>query len=1130
MSHETCKKAKSGLIDLSSTSSVTISSYSSAQTTTISTNRSSSGSSSSEGSDSQGGAPSSSDSQRKNLLVSNHRITLGCSKSLKVVTTTNSSNNSGSQFKYRLGKKSAPIAPAPLPQEVPSSLSSSSAASAIKNIHKTVEFNSATAVTSHQEIEHSSTVIAPTSSMTEKKSVESNSFRGMSKNKSSPSRSSSSKYLLTSNVSSPATTNSAIAPSHSSHQRYTSHDLHKNQSSYLIRSTSSSSTTGVSIASTRSINTVASTGSNNSNSSNSTRRIIFQTLYESQRRDTDTKSNTQISKNQEQRQQTQTVDMPQSQLRNPPNASEPAQSMMPPLPSIISQPSSPEPSVSGTAMLTRRRSFSEWKNNHIETTLGAPSSNDYSLSASSTLSQDGKRNVNTCHDDDDGGGDGDDDGGDDNNSNQHKQQEQRHEDNQDHGQNLEQVEEGEIETHTTFREDHDDQNQKLIPLSSLDLRQLEIPPYSPHPHVVSLSCPSSPSLLSNSVEQSENDHGHDHNISPTSIISEKNNKGKTRSVSSIPSTAPYPNSILRKKNFLDILREHIQAFPLMSSSKESMDDKQKHNYISSNRSLSDDENQHQDQISANSKSESGNIITNGSSHNNRDKKSNNQGPPKMRSIASERIFRNQSLPLSQEYDKLNKTIHSISVSGIDLSIPPRDSKFQKQSKTSNIKTFEKKSNEASHHRHSATCPQLPTADETSLRKSLSDSCLYSFQDVSTLGNDNDTITKAPVANMISAPSAPLSPRKLQTQRRSSITSINSYSSDNSFNSKSSTSLKGSSMRKNVRFSNQLTRHISHEEMGRNKIIRFDPRVWVHEIQCPPVDKIWYSAADMNRFKYEAILRIRKWSCKHQQIHSAHSRTMISTGTGRIVNVENGVTSTSSSSSSTPSHSSVLPSNGIRPKNSNRVIYTNPALSCESEDDDEDEGDNVLANLLSMRDTAVLYEFKSILIVDSHDIFLKLLSKGLKLLFPHTEIATACTVEQAWKQIERMNFLRKKSGGEIYSHGFDLIVVEERLKPHIQPRANTGQQTWNGSSLIQKIKKEIYDMSTFNKYSKRYPLIVGISAYLNHDMQHLKASGSDFVWGKPPPKMDDNLKMEMLKKVMIKRNRPNVEEMFQEMSK
>ncbi len=314
--------------------------------------------------------------------------------------------------------------------------------------------------------------------------------------------------------------------------------------------------------------------------------------------------------------------------------------------------------------------------------------------------------------------------------------------------------------------------------------------------------------------------------------------------------------------------------------------------------------------------------------------------------------------------------------------------------------------------------------------------------------------------------------------------------------------------------NHMTRHISHEEIERTKTIRFDPRIWVHEVQLPPVEQRWYNQSDMNRFKCEAILRIQKWSSKIQRRHSM-GPTIFSTGTGRIVSIDKG---------SSP-HDDFTSMEELT-KKGNKVIYTNPALSCEAEDDDEEITN--MARLLTMRQNALVHEFKTVLIIDSHDIFLRLLSKGIKLLLPNAEVVTACTVEHACRQIEKANLSRKGGKVEQYSHGFDLILVEERLKHHVQPKhqvARNVQPPCNGSSLIAKIKMEIDNLPFVQKHTLRHPLIIGISAYLDNDRRSLEASGADLVWGKPPPKMDDEMRMSLLKKIMLKRNRPHTDELF-----
>ena len=385
-------------------------------------------------------------------------------------------------------------------------------------------------------------------------------------------------------------------------------------------------------------------------------------------------------------------------------------------------------------------------------------------------------------------------------------------------------------------------------------------------------------------------------------------------------------------------------------------------------------------------------------------------------------------------------------------------------------------------------------------KSSSDSCLDSFKAQIQMANTTSTpAVAAAIATPVDIPITFQSSYLFhQTNKH-----LKMKRTDDRFDSSSTLS------------SNQtMTRHISHEEIGRKKTIRFDPRIWVHEIPIPPVEKMWYNASDMNRFKCEAILRIRKWSVEKSRRGSKNSQTMISTGTGRIVSVER---------QTAPSSDDDLASAVDRSK---KVIYTNPALSCE-EDEDDDEEVIALANKLSLRESGLVDEFKSILIVDSHDIFLTLLGKSFKKMLPHIHITTACTVEQASKAIEKANLMHKANKTEEYSHGFDIILIEERLKPHLQPKGhcNGGQINWNGSSLIAKIKKETESTLFFRRDTRRHPLVIGISAYLDHDRQRLEASGSDLVWGKPPPAMDNQLRMSLLKKIMQKRNRPNIDQMF-----
>ena len=297
----------------------------------------------------------------------------------------------------------------------------------------------------------------------------------------------------------------------------------------------------------------------------------------------------------------------------------------------------------------------------------------------------------------------------------------------------------------------------------------------------------------------------------------------------------------------------------------------------------------------------------------------------------------------------------------------------------------------------------------------------------------------------------------------------------------------------------FTRHFSHEEMKGpcKKRIRFDPRVWVHEIQECTVEKTWYNDSDMRRFKKEAILRIRDWTIKQQRTWSTG---MIATGTGRVI-----------------ARSSRLPPGSMK------ALYTNPALSLDAE---ADEDESNAASMHKKRKTSLLEEIKTVLLVDCHDIFLGLLTKDIKAMMPHVEVSTAYSVDDALDKIEKSKQINSSS------HGFDLIVVEHRLRPSARGRGRlaknkTGVMPLSGANLIQRIAFDTKDIKNWIHSSQlRHPLVIGMSAYLEQDEKKLLDSGADIVWAKPPPKMNSTLRDTLLLATMKKRRRKNLPELPQ----
>jgi hypothetical protein len=253
-----------------------------------------------------------------------------------------------------------------------------------------------------------------------------------------------------------------------------------------------------------------------------------------------------------------------------------------------------------------------------------------------------------------------------------------------------------------------------------------------------------------------------------------------------------------------------------------------------------------------------------------------------------------------------------------------------------------------------------------------------------------------------------------------------------------------------------------------------------------------------------------------------SDEIISTGTGRVITRGAGV-----------------------PVDKNlRALYTNPALRSDAEDDDDEEDIYIMD---CRRRRELLKEIRTVLIVDSHDIFLSLLAKDIKSMLPHIKVVTAYTVQEA---SHRMDAAKRSIDGKECTHGFDLIVAEERLMQgkgryrsislpnDFEKPSKSEPDPYSGSSLIQRIahevellshddaKDDVSDEGAVNRPNNshdghRVPLVIGMSAYLQQDGMKLKDCGADMVWGKPPPKMDETLRNEILRLIMMKRNRRNI---------
>jgi len=234
------------------------------------------------------------------------------------------------------------------------------------------------------------------------------------------------------------------------------------------------------------------------------------------------------------------------------------------------------------------------------------------------------------------------------------------------------------------------------------------------------------------------------------------------------------------------------------------------------------------------------------------------------------------------------------------------------------------------------------------------------------------------------------------------------------------------------------------------------------------------------------------------------------------------------------------------KNNRKPLFKYPALKVVKGDRHYIEGSDELKMLLKMH-------IKRVLIIEPHPIFCDIYVRSIKKMFPHVSISTAKNSVDAVKQIDQMPNLEEKITIEKKrrSDSFDIIIVEERLsgqRIYCENKENVvnspTKKSLSGSEILRKIKtlcssnekKSRYDnhvvSSQYNDERKihysdlmcasnRLPLLIGTSSYLGEDCPQLARSGADVLWGKPPPKMDEVLRNELLTTLLQKRGLSDV---------
>lgn len=253
----------------------------------------------------------------------------------------------------------------------------------------------------------------------------------------------------------------------------------------------------------------------------------------------------------------------------------------------------------------------------------------------------------------------------------------------------------------------------------------------------------------------------------------------------------------------------------------------------------------------------------------------------------------------------------------------------------------------------------------------------------------------------------------------------------------------------------------------------------------------------------------------------------------------------------------------------RASFANPILHYTPEDILVMEGSEELASLLRSH-------IRSVLVVDPSEDLRALFQKYFTYLFPKTKVLTTANAEGAFKLIEAAKLMEinttlynqeKDTHCKVSCNGFDIIIVEENLRRKTNTErdsdddadddsfedrnsssdeqqvvgkdteqgrrsscsSHAGALAMSGSELINlmtKAEKALMnlksqqgdpcslDPSMSNKF--RPSLYIGVSLFLSDDGPKFLKSGADLIWGKPPPKIDENLRNNLVTSLLKKR--------------
>mmetsp|Transcript_7576 Transcript_7576/g.17190 ORF Transcript_7576/g.17190 Transcript_7576/m.17190 type:complete len:491 (-) Transcript_7576:221-1693(-) len=198
----------------------------------------------------------------------------------------------------------------------------------------------------------------------------------------------------------------------------------------------------------------------------------------------------------------------------------------------------------------------------------------------------------------------------------------------------------------------------------------------------------------------------------------------------------------------------------------------------------------------------------------------------------------------------------------------------------------------------------------------------------------------------------------------------------------------------------------------------------------------------------------------------------------------------------------------------RALFAEPVLCATDEDAIVHDGSKKFFEIMQR-------EMQRVLIVDNSPTTLKLFRRHVLTMFPHVQIETAVSGEDALGKIQ----VDPKRAGTDY----DLIIVEERLQQCDADMEESLDLT--GSEMLRLVNemetiaechcngiKQVGCIKS-RKIPSRRSLKIGVSVSLGEDCESLRNNGgADLFWSKPPPKPSNGLRNQVMNALLSKRGK------------